>query len=34
MIEKKHILNAPKKVAKMNKAMEKITTKAGQCKKD
>ena len=30
----KHILNAPKKVAKVNKGMENITTKAGQCKKD
>lgn len=30
----KHILNAPKKVAKVNKGMDKITTKAGQCKKD
>jgi len=30
----KHILNAPKKLQKMNKAMENITTRAGQCKKD
>ena len=30
----KHVLNAPKKVAKVNKGMDKITTKAGQCKKD
>ena len=30
----KHILNAPKKVAKVNKGMDKITTKAGQCKID
>ena len=30
----KHILNAPEKVAKVNKGMDKITTKAGQCKKD
>ena len=30
----KHILNAPKKVEKVNKGMDKITTKAGQCKKD
>ena len=33
-LEGKHILNAPKKIAQMNKAMDKITTKAGQCKKD
>jgi len=30
----RHILNAPKKVEKVNKGMDKITTKAGQCKKD
>jgi len=30
----KHILNASKKVAKINKAMDIFTTKAGQCKKD
>ena len=30
----KHILNAPIKVEKVNKGMEQITTKAGQCKKD
>jgi len=30
----KHILNAPKKVAKVNKAMKMFTDKAGQCKKD
>ena len=30
----KHILNAPTKVAKVNNGMEKITNKAGQCKKD
>jgi uncharacterized protein (DUF302 family) len=29
----KHILNAPEKIEKVNKGMEKITTKAGQCKK-
>ncbi len=29
-----HLLNAEKKIAKMNKAMDKITTKAGQCKND
>ena len=33
-LENKHILNAPQKVAKINKGMEEITTKAGQCKKD
>lgn len=30
----KHILNAPKKIEKVNKGMDKITTKAGLCKKD
>jgi len=30
----KHILHAKKKIAKINNAMDKITTKAGQCKKD
>ena len=30
----KHILNAKKKITKINIAMDKITTKAGQCKKD
>ena len=30
----KHILNAPKKVQKVNKGMDNITTKAGLCKKD
>ena len=30
----KHILNASEKVAKVNKGMEDITTKAGQCKID
>ncbi len=30
----KHILNAPKKEAKINRAMNIFTTKAGQCKKD
>jgi len=30
----KHMLNAAKKIAKINNAMDKITTKAGQCKKD
>ena len=30
----KHMLNAEKKIKKINNAMDKITTKAGQCKKD
>ena len=30
----KHMLNAEKKIAKINNAMDKITSKAGQCKKD
>jgi len=30
----KHMLNAAKKIKKINNAMDKITTKAGQCKKD
>ena len=30
----KHVLDAPKKIQKINTAMDKITTKAGQCKKD
>ena len=30
----KHVLNAPQKVQKINAAMDKFTTKAGQCKKD
>lgn len=30
----KHVIDAPKKVKKINKGMDKITTKAGQCKKD
>jgi uncharacterized protein (DUF302 family) len=29
-----HTLDAPKKIAKINGAMDKITTKAGLCKKD
>lgn len=33
-LENKHILNSPKKIEKMNKAMGNITNKAGQCKKD
>ena len=30
----KHIIDAPKKVKQINKGMDNITTKAGQCKKD
>ena len=30
----KHMLNAAKKIVKINNAMDKITTRAGQCKKD
>lgn len=30
----KHVLNAQKKIAKINRAMDIFTTKAGQCKKD
>jgi uncharacterized protein (DUF302 family) len=33
-LDNKHIINAPKKVAKLNKAMENFTTRAGQCSKD
>jgi uncharacterized protein (DUF302 family) len=33
-LQNKHLLNAPKKIAKVNNAMENITTKAGQCLKD
>jgi len=33
-LENKHILNAPKKVAKVNKAMDMFTTKASQCIRD
>ncbi len=33
-LKNKHILNAPKKVQKINKGMDNITTKAGQCKRD
>ncbi len=29
----KHVIDAPKKVKRINKGMDKITTKAGQCKK-
>ena len=30
----KHVFDAPKKVAKINKALDKITNKAGQCSRD
>lgn len=30
----KHMLNAKKKIKKINNAMDKITTRAGQCKRD
>ena len=33
-LDNKHILNSPEKIEKLNNAMENITTKAGQCKKD
>lgn len=33
-LNSKHILNAPKKVKKMNMALDKITSKAGKCSKD
>ena len=33
-LNSKHILNAPKKVAKVNMALDKFTSKAGQCSKD
>jgi len=33
-LDNKHVLDAPKKIAKVNKAMEKFTSKAGQCSKD
>jgi len=33
-LNSKHIFNAPKKVKKMNMALDKITSKAGQCSKD
>ena len=33
-LENKHILNAPKKIKRLNKAMDKITTEAGLCKRD
>ncbi|MCW8894671.1 DUF302 domain-containing protein [Sulfurimonas sp.] len=33
-LEQKHDIDAPKKVQKVNTGMDKITTKAGQCKKD
>ncbi|MEO1938610.1 MAG: DUF302 domain-containing protein, partial [Sulfurimonas sp.] len=33
-LDNKHIIDAPKKIQKVNKAMEMFTDKAGQCKKD
>ncbi len=33
-LKNKHLLDAPKKVQKMNKAMEMFTTKAAQCSND
>ena len=33
-LKSKHVFNAPKKVAKVNKALDKITNKAGQCSRD
>lgn len=33
-LKNKHIIDAPKKLIKLNNAMEKITTKAGTCIKD
>jgi uncharacterized protein (DUF302 family) len=33
-LEQRHIINAPEKINKINTGMDKITTKAGQCKKD
>ena len=33
-LENNHDLDSPKKIKKINNAMDKITTKAGQCKKD
>ncbi len=33
-LESKHVLNSPKIVRKLNNALNNITTKAGQCKKD
>jgi len=33
-LENKHLINAPKKIARLNKAMRNITKKAGQCLKD
>ncbi|MDA3909286.1 MAG: DUF302 domain-containing protein [Sulfurimonas sp.] len=33
-LEQRHVINVPKKINKINKGMDKITTKAGQCKKD
>jgi uncharacterized protein (DUF302 family) len=33
-LNNKHIINAPKKIQKVNNAMEMFTDKAGQCKQD
>ena len=33
-LKSKHVLEAPKKVKKMNMALQKITSKAGQCSRD
>ena len=33
-LESKHVINAPKLVKKLNNALNNITTKAGQCKRD
>ncbi len=33
-LKSKHVLEAPKKVKKMNMALQKITSKAGQCLRD
>ena len=33
-LDNKHIIDAPKKIKKLNNAMDKITTKAGSCKRD
>ena len=33
-LKSKHVVNSPKLVNKLNKALDDMTTKAGQCKKD
>ena len=33
-LQNKHVINAPKKVAKVNNVMDKFTTEAGQCEKE